>query len=87
MKQIDREMKQNLMGRCPKGKVRIHCDVDVIWMLDIFVLLVGTICFHGQKMEQASICIWKAKRSDVGIRLLLHTCATAALIVSHQLGN
>ena len=24
MKQIDREMKQNLLGRCPKGKVRIH---------------------------------------------------------------
>ena len=24
MKQIDREMKQNVLGRCPKGKVRIH---------------------------------------------------------------
>ena len=30
MKQIDREMKQNVLGRCPKGKVRIHLGDDLL---------------------------------------------------------
>ena len=34
MKQIDREMKQNVLGRCPKGKVRIHRNMyAALWKI------------------------------------------------------